>query len=102
VGAFVWGCQAETFLQVRRLDGEVCLDVGSLHSTTQNFCEYSLHGGRHALLEGLTMLGLIVMFVIGAVLATFLVEIWQDRSILVCSGLLLIVFAAMFSEGKGS
>ncbi len=102
LGSFVWGSQTETFLRVRRVDGEDSFDVGGLHTIARNFCNYSLHGARHILLEGLTTTALVVIFVAGSMLASFSVDLWQDRAILVCSGLLLIVFFAMFHRQKNS
>ena len=99
-GSFVWGSQIETFLRVRRVDGEVVFSIGGLQSTARSFCVYSIHGTRHILLEGLTMLALITVFVAGSMLAAFSVELWQERAILICSGLMLIIFFAMFSKDK--
>jgi len=100
LGAFVWGSQTETFLRVRRVDGAVVFSIGGLQSVARNFCVYSLHGARHILLEGLTMLALVAVFVAGSMLAVFSVELWQERAIFVCSGLSLMIFFAMFSKGK--
>jgi uncharacterized membrane protein YoaK (UPF0700 family) len=100
LGSFVWGSQTETFLRVRRVDGEVVFSIGGLQSVARNFCVYSLHGARHILLEGLTMLALVVVFVTGSMLAVYSVELWQEHAIFICSGLSLVIFFAMFSKGK--
>ncbi|HWP80629.1 MAG TPA: YoaK family protein [Candidatus Acidoferrum sp.] len=101
-GAFVWGSQTETFLRVRRVDGEVVFSIGGLQNVARSLSVYSLHGARYVLFEGLTMLALVIVFFIGSLLASYSVELWQERAILVCSGILLITFIAMFSEGKSA
>lgn len=98
LGSFVWGSQTETFLRVRRVDGEVVFSIGGIQSAARNLCVYSLSKTRHFLLEGLTMLALVAVFVIGSMLASLSVELWQERAIWVCSGLSLILFFAMFTK----
>lgn len=96
--SLVCGVQVESFRKIhgRALATTMCL--GNLRSGTQNIYEYIRYRNREKLKSSIIYYGVIIFFVIGAVLGNFLVNVFGIRAILFSSVLLLISFIIMFDD----
>ena len=77
--SLVCGVQVESFRKIhgRALATTMCL--GNLRSGTQNIYEYIRYRNREKLKSSIIYYGVIIFFVIGAVLGNFLVNVFDDR-----------------------
>jgi uncharacterized membrane protein YoaK (UPF0700 family) len=94
--SFSCGIQVESFRKINGTSMATTMCIGNLRAATEHFTEYAVghnlqSGGKAGL-----FLGMIVVFVIGAVLGNTFVLIWKERAILVSAALLFIGFLLMF------
>lgn len=96
--SLVCGVQVESFRKIhgRALATTMCL--GNLRSGTQNIYEYIRYRNKEKLKSSIIYYGVIIFFVIGAVLGNFFVNVFGIRAILFSSVLLLISFIIMFDD----
>jgi uncharacterized membrane protein YoaK (UPF0700 family) len=98
--SFSCGIQVESFRKINGTSMATTMCIGNLRAATEHFTEYAvghnLQSGRKA---GL-FLGMIAVFVVGAVLGNTCVLIWKERAILVSAALLLIGFLLMFIHNE--
>jgi uncharacterized membrane protein YoaK (UPF0700 family) len=98
--SFSCGIQVESFRKINGTTMATTMCIGNLRAATEHFTEYAighnLQSGRKAAL----FLGMIAVFVLGAVLGNASVLLWKERAILVSRGLLFIGFLLMFIRGK--
>ena len=94
----VCGVQVESFRKIHGRAWATTMCLGNLRSGTQNIYEYIRYRNREKLKSSIIYYGVIIFFVIGAVLGNFLVNIFGIRAILFSSVLLLISFIIMFDD----
>lgn len=90
------GIQVECFRKIHGNGIATTMCIGNLRSGTQNICEYLENGEKESLRKGLLYFGIILFFVAGAVLGNFLVKLWEEKAILVCTVFLLLAGCMMF------
>ena len=94
--SFSCGIQVESFRKINGTNMATTMCIGNLRAATEYFTEYThrrdLDSGRKAALY----LGMIAVFVAGAVLGNLCLKYWNDAAILVSAALLFIGFLLMF------
>lgn len=70
--------------------------IGNLRNGTENLHRFLRTHDRKAFYNALIFYGIILCFIIGAVLGNFVIKRFHEKSILVCSALLFIAFFMMF------
>lgn len=94
--SFVCSMQVESF---RRFNGSAyatTMCTGNLRSATEQLFLYNTTRDKTARNKSLQYYGIIVFFILGAVLGTMITRVFLERSVLVVCLLLLVVFVIMF------
>ncbi len=96
--SFACGIQVESFRKINGNGIATTMCIGNLRTATQAVCEYHYTKDKAAFERGVLFYGIIIFFVIGAIIGNYCVEIWQEMAIRVCSVLLIIGFFMMFID----
>ena len=94
--SFVCSMQVESF---RRFNGSAyatTMCTGNLRSATEQLFYYNINKDREARKKSLQYYGIILFFILGAVLGTAITRAFLERSVLIVCLLLLMVFVIMF------
>ena len=94
--SFVCSMQVESF---RRFNGSAyatTMCTGNLRSATEQLFYYNINRDREARKKSLQYYGIILFFILGAVIGTALTRAFLERSVLIVCLLLLMVFVIMF------
>ncbi|WP_283608004.1 YoaK family protein [Faecalispora anaeroviscerum] len=94
--SFVCGAQVESFRKVNGNGVATTMCIGNLRVAVQNISNYGLTKNEAEKKTGFLYLGIIGIFVIGAVIGSLCVNIWCEKAIIVSSIFLLIGFTIMF------
>ena len=98
--SFACGMQVESFRKIHGNGIATTMCIGNLRTGTQNFCEFVERREWKHLKKSLLYYGIILFFVIGAIIGNQVIR-WQGiRAIMVSSALLAAAFLLMFTEGK--
>ena len=90
------GIQVESFRKIRNRGAATTMCIGNLSNGTENLHRFLRTHDRKAFYNALLFYGIILCFIIGAVLGNFVIKRFHEKSILVCSALLFIAFFMMF------
>lgn len=96
--SFACGIQVESFRKIHGNGIATTMCIGNLRSGTQNFCDYLIHRKKDNLKKCMLYYGIILCFMIGAVVGSFVIKILWEKAIFVCACILFIVCGMMFSE----
>ena len=96
--SFVCAMQVQAFHSVRGQSYASTMCIGNLRSGTENLHHYVHTKERKYLDSSLLYYGIIVSFIIGAVIGNVMVHIMHQRAILCCSVLLIVTFFIMFID----
>lgn len=96
--SFACGIQVESFRKIRGNGAATTMCIGNLRSGTQNLCSYIFKREHEYLKNAMLYYGIIVSFVLGAVMGNFAIDFLHTKAILCCSALLLAVFVMMFVD----
>lgn len=96
--SFACGIQVESFRKIHGNGIATTMCIGNLRSATQYMCEYFHTQNTDSVKRGLLYYGIILSFMLGAILGNLGVQRMQERAILLCPGFLLLVFVLMFSD----
>ena len=94
--SFVCSMQVECF---RRFNGNAyasTMCTGNLRSATEQLFYYNINKDKEARNRSLQYYGIILFFIVGAVIGTILTRKFQEKAVLVVCLLLLTVFVIMF------
>ena len=72
--------------------------IGNMRSGTQNLCNYFQSKDIEYLQNAVLYFGIILCFVIGAVIGNFTIQLLHEKAILCCSVLLAFSFIMMFID----
>ena len=72
--------------------------TGNLRSGTENLYYYITTKNKDFKHDFLTYYGLITFFMIGAITGSFFSELLAEKALLICCGILSIVFTVMFKD----
>lgn len=98
--SFVCGAQVESFRKMNGSRIATTMCIGNLRAATQAICSYDSRTNKSAIKDGLLYLGIIGIFVIGAVIGNFSVNLWQEKAIIVSVMLLLTGSVFMFINNE--
>ncbi len=94
--SFACGIQVESFRSIHGNGIATTMCIGNLRSGTQNLNEYILTREKPYLRKAGLYFGIILFFVIGAIIGSLMIKAFREQAILFCSALLMICFFMMF------
>ncbi|MCR5704868.1 MAG: DUF1275 domain-containing protein [Eubacterium sp.] len=94
--SFACGIQVESFRSIHGNGIATTMCIGNLRSGTQNLNEYILTKEKSNLRKAGLYFGIILFFVIGAIMGSLLIKVFTEKAILFCSLLMMISFFMMF------
>ena len=94
------GIQVECFRKIHNLPIATTMCIGDLRSGTQSLCRYFFEHDKEHLKHAFLYYGIILLFVIGAVIGSIIIGYLQSAAIAVSTVLLLVVFILMFFENE--
>lgn len=92
------GIQVQSFRKIHGNASATTMCIGNLRSAMHHMCTFMLERKRENLRKCVLYFGIILSFVIGAIIGNQCVNILQERAILICILFLLIAFGMMFVE----
>ena len=96
--SFVCSLQVQAFRKTRGNISATTMCTGNLRSGTENLYYYITTKNKDFRHTFLTYYGLIAFFMIGAITGSFFSELLAEKALLVCCGILFIVFTVMFKD----
>lgn len=92
------GIQVESFRKIHGNGIATTMCIGNLRSGTQNLCDYMHTKEKKCLSKSFLYYGVILCFIIGAVLGNVCISYMKEKAILVCAFFLLAAFIMMFID----
>lgn len=92
------GIQVESFRKIHGNGIATTMCIGNLRSATQNLCYYLKNKDKNYIEKSVIYYGIILCFILGAVIGNILVKNFHESAISACSFLLLISFVLMFVD----
>lgn len=71
---------------------------GNLRSGTQNWCGFHYTKNKESAFKGMLYYGIILMFIIGAIIGNAFVKLLAEKAILICAAVLFMAFIMMFVD----
>ncbi len=96
--SFACGMQVESFRKIHGKGIATTMCIGNLRSALQNVDDYIITHNKGFLENGLLYFGVILCFVMGAVLGNWCIERLGLHAIVVAAALLAVAFAIMFID----
>jgi len=96
--SFACGIQVQSFRKIKGNGIATTMCIGNLRTATEYIGDYFYVKDRGLLKKGIMYYGIIVIFVIGAILGYKCVQLWEEKAILVSSVLMIIGFIMLFFE----
>ena len=90
--SFVCALQVETFRKIHGDTFATTMCTGNLRSATELFYRFRMQHDGYLGRRSLRYYGVILFFILGAAIGTFLTDLWPERSVLFC----LIPFGAAY------
>lgn len=94
--SFICSLQVESFRKVNGNAFATTMCTGNLRSGTELMCRYFQTGESMLLRKSMQYFGIILFFLIGAVIGFFLTEQYGIKSVFFCCALLFLVFLILF------
>lgn len=94
--SFTCGIQVESFRKVKGNASATTMCIGNLRSGLQAFCDFLFTWDKKCLFKSGIYFGIILAFVVGAVLGNLLIGYWAQRAIWCSCILLFLGFLLMF------
>lgn len=92
------GIQVESFRKIQGNGIATTMCIGNLRSGTQSLYEYKSTRDKEKIFKGMLYYGIIVFFILGAVIGNAAVKEWKEKAIMGCSVFLLLAFGLMFVD----
>ncbi len=96
--SFACGIQVESFRKIRGNGIATTMCIGNMRSGTQNLCNYFHNKDSEYLKRSFLYYGIILSFVVGAIIGNIFIKIFAEKSILFCSMILIFTFILMFID----
>lgn len=96
--SFVCSMQVESFRKVNGNAFATTMCTGNLRSGTEQLYKYQRTKDKNMLYKTLQYYGIILFFILGAAIGTFATNMFNEKSILCCCGILLLAFIIMFKD----
>lgn len=98
--SFACGIQVEGFRKIHGRGIATTMCIGNLRSGTENLHHFLHTREVSALRNTFLYYGVILCFIVGAVIGNFVIKILGTKAILMCSALLLAAFLMMFIDNE--
>ena len=92
------GIQVESFRKIHGNGIATTMCIGNLRSGTQNWCDYHYTKNKESAFKGMLYYGIILMFIIGAIIGNAFVKLLAEKAILICAAVLFMAFIMMFVD----
>ena len=92
------GIQVESFRKIHGNGIATTMCIGNLRSATQNLCDYIKYKDKNSREKSLLYYGIILCFILGAVIGNIFVRNFHEKAIMACSVMLFISFILMFID----
>lgn len=92
------GIQVESFRKIHGHGIATTMCIGNLRSGTENICLFMRTKNKRHLNKGMLYFGIILCFILGAILGNVLIKKLHQKAILCCSLLLIVTFIMMFID----
>lgn len=92
------GIQVECFRKIHGNAIATTMCIGNLRSGTQNLCDFFFNKEKKSFHKCLLYYGIILFFVIGAIIGSVAILYLQEHAIIISSAILMIAFFMMFVE----
>ena len=96
--SFACGIQVESFKKIRGNGMATTMCIGNLRTATQSMCTYFLTKEQAAGERSLLFYGVILIFVMGAIIGNRFTMLWGEKAIIVSGILMLVAFVMMFIQ----
>ena len=96
--SFVCSLQVQSFRRIRNITCATTMCTGNLRSAVESLDKYKNTRELKYLHDAGKFFGIVLFFIIGAVISTFLTRIFMEKSSLFCAGGLFFVFIIMFFD----
>lgn len=96
------GIQVESFRKIHGNGIATTMCIGNLRSGTQNICNYFCFKEKDNLFKGFLYYGIILFFIIGAIIGNFCVKLCGEKAIRICAFIHVIAFIMMFVDREKS
>ncbi len=94
------GIQLESFTKIRGSAIATTMCIGNLRTATEHLCAYIDRRETASLKKAALYYGIILCFVIGAVLGNFAVKAVGEFALVLCSAILIAAFVLMFIKER--
>lgn len=94
--SFLCAMQVESFRKVKGNAYATTMCTGNLRSGTEALYRYFQAKNPHERSKAFQYYGIILFFILGAILGTFFSHLLLEKAVLICCGLLMVVFGIMF------
>jgi len=98
--SFACGIQVQSFRTMKGNGIATTMCIGNLRTATHYICDYFFEKDAGLARKGLLYYGIIIVFVIGAIIGYKFVKLWAEKAIIVSSILMLVGFVMLFFEGE--
>ena len=92
------GIQVESFRKIHGNGIATTMCIGNLRSGTQNWCDFHYTKNKESAFKGMLYYGIILMFIIGAIIGNAFVKLLAEKAILICAAVLFMAFIMMFVD----
>ena len=92
------GIQVQSFRKIHGNASATTMCIGNLRSATQHLCNYITTKKKSSLRKSILFMGIIICFMIGAIIGNVCIARFSERAILFCVAFLVIAFGLMFKE----
>ena len=100
--SFACGMQVESFRKIHGRGVATTMCIGNLRSALQNVDDFILTHNRGFLMNGLLYLGVILVFVLGAILGNRCIGLFGLHAIAVAAALCAVCFFVMFIDRENA
>jgi uncharacterized membrane protein YoaK (UPF0700 family) len=94
--SFACGIQVESFRKIQGTGIATTMCIGNLRAATESFSQFVVQRHSEDMKKTMLFMGVIIVFVIGAILGNICVGLWKENAIFVSSLLLFLGFLLMF------
>ncbi len=96
--SFICSLQVQSFRKVNGNLSATTMCTGNLRSGTEQLYKYIVQKDSEAKEKYMIYYGLILFFIIGAVVGALFTEILREKALFACCGILITVFTVMFRD----
>ena len=100
--SFLCAMQVESFRKINGSAYATTMCTGNLRSATELIYRFCVSGDPQERKKSLQYYGIILFFIAGAILGSWLAALYAERSVLFCCALLFTGFGVMFIRGEST